>query len=187
MQRFSNHTRENSRLYNTLAIFLQWLWRTGCSLWLYLHHMSLVWYVKYYSYNYNLSTKLFFNRNVFLLAETKSVGDSVRQPHKLLAAHEGESVSLDCKYETTASAPSLFWYIKYAEDHPKYVLRKDVIGPGHTDEDFKGRFDALLTSAVRNVSLRIQNVQLSDSAVYYCALRPTVTSGYIVSYNNIEW
>ncbi|CAB1326174.1 unnamed protein product, partial [Coregonus sp. 'balchen'] len=58
-------------------------------------------------------------------------------------------------------------------DYHEYVLLKDVIGPGDFDERFKGRFDAHLSSITKSVLLTIQRVQLSDSAVYYCALRPT--------------
>uniref|UniRef100_A0A8C7LXK7 Uncharacterized protein n=1 Tax=Oncorhynchus mykiss TaxID=8022 RepID=A0A8C7LXK7_ONCMY len=104
--------------------------------------------------------------------------DGVTQSTREVTAYEGEDVSLNCAYNTSLSAPSLFWYIQYTNDYPEYVLRKDVIGPGDIDDRFKERFDAHLSSITKLVPLTIQRVQLSDSAVYYCALKPTVTTRY---------
>ncbi|CAB1326152.1 unnamed protein product [Coregonus sp. 'balchen'] len=84
-----------------------------------------------------------------------------------MTAYEGEDLSLNCTYNTSLSAPSLFWYIQSTNDYPEYVLWKDVIGQG----DFVDKFKDSIT---KSVSLTIQRVQLSDSAVYYCALRSTM-------------
>uniref|UniRef100_A0A4W5LFT2 Immunoglobulin V-set domain-containing protein n=1 Tax=Hucho hucho TaxID=62062 RepID=A0A4W5LFT2_9TELE len=102
----------------------------------------------------------------------------VTQIKRKVTSYEGEDVSLNCEYNTSLSAPSLFLYIQFTNDYPEYVLLKDVIGPADFDDKFKDRFDAHLNSITKSVPLMIQRLQLSDSAVYYCALRPTVTTGY---------
>eukprot|EP00063_Salmo_salar_P020733 XP_013995568.1 PREDICTED: uncharacterized protein LOC106569105 [Salmo salar] len=61
-------------------------------------------------------------------------------------------------------------------DTPQYVLRRDRYSEGSNSDEFKKRFDARLNFTYSSVPLTIQRLQLSDSAVYYCALKPTVTT-----------
>uniref|UniRef100_A0A674F3A5 Ig-like domain-containing protein n=1 Tax=Salmo trutta TaxID=8032 RepID=A0A674F3A5_SALTR len=108
--------------------------------------------------------------------------DSVTQPPGDVIATEGEQVTLDCQFDTVDTNPYLFWYKQEANDFPKYMLRRATFGSDNAIE-FQRRFDAHLNlttfkSASKSVPLTIQRLQLSDSAVYYCALKPTVTTGY---------
>uniref|UniRef100_A0AAY5K3B4 Ig-like domain-containing protein n=1 Tax=Esox lucius TaxID=8010 RepID=A0AAY5K3B4_ESOLU len=97
--------------------------------------------------------------------------DRVIQLKMEVTAYEGEDVSLNCEYETSYTSPSLFWYSFSTNSYPEYVLRKDVIGPGDLSSRFKERFQANLSTKTNSVPLMIQRLQLSDSAVYYCALK----------------
>ncbi|KAJ8357299.1 hypothetical protein SKAU_G00200930 [Synaphobranchus kaupii] len=101
--------------------------------------------------------------------------DTVTQSTGDVIAFKGESVTLGCTYSTTNSAPELFWYIQYPNGFPKHMLTRSTYGTKNTVTEFKERFDADLNKTSHSVPLTIQKVQLSDSAVYYCALRPTVT------------
>ena len=82
-----------------------------------------------------------------------------------------------CNYTTTAAKTDvyLFWYKQLPNKSPTFILNKYTFGEGTTEDKFKGRFSATLDSTSRSVPLTIQDVCVSDSAVYYCALKPTVT------------
>uniref|UniRef100_A0AAZ1XYE5 Ig-like domain-containing protein n=1 Tax=Oreochromis aureus TaxID=47969 RepID=A0AAZ1XYE5_OREAU len=102
--------------------------------------------------------------------------DKVIQEQGDVTAAEGDTVTLGCTYETSDSFPYLFWYKEELNDFPKYVLRRDTTGTADNAQEFpKDRFDAELNKRENSVPLKIQKLQLSDSAVYYCALQPTLT------------
>jgi hypothetical protein len=96
---------------------------------------------------------------------------------------EGLAVSLDCTFETTDTNPYLFWYKQQINDFPRFVLQRTTFGGKEAEEFPKERFDAQIQN--KSVNLRIQNLQLSDSALYYCALRPTVTGNTDSMYKNL--
>uniref|UniRef100_A0A3P8ZMA6 Ig-like domain-containing protein n=1 Tax=Esox lucius TaxID=8010 RepID=A0A3P8ZMA6_ESOLU len=104
--------------------------------------------------------------------------DTVTQPTRDVITTEGEQVTLDCTFNAVnPNNVNLFWYKYEPNGFPKVILGRFPFGSTNTTE-FKARFDALLNSESKSVPLTIQRLQLSDSAVYYCALRPTVTTGY---------
>ncbi|KAL0152139.1 hypothetical protein M9458_052570, partial [Cirrhinus mrigala] len=81
--------------------------------------------------------------------------DRVVQPDKHVAAAEGRSVELKCKYKGDSAQDDLFWYIQRANDFPKYILRRSKYG-GDNGTEFQGRFDSKLSSD--SVPLMIQDV-----------------------------
>nr|XP_055059824.1 uncharacterized protein LOC129443365 [Misgurnus anguillicaudatus] len=98
--------------------------------------------------------------------------DAVNQPKEDRTAIEGEQITLNCEYETLQTAPYLYWYIQRSNNLPEYILMRYKFGSSNSS-DFKDRFDARLDT--KSVPLIIQDLHVSDSAVYYCALQPTVT------------
>uniref|UniRef100_A0A4W5K851 Ig-like domain-containing protein n=1 Tax=Hucho hucho TaxID=62062 RepID=A0A4W5K851_9TELE len=86
-------------------------------------------------------------------------------------ATEGGLVTLSCQYNTSADNAYLYWYKQVANDFPKHMLSRYSIGSGDNDAGFKERFNASLNTKTQSVPLTIQRLQLSDSAVYYCALQ----------------
>uniref|UniRef100_A0A3Q3E4X3 Ig-like domain-containing protein n=1 Tax=Labrus bergylta TaxID=56723 RepID=A0A3Q3E4X3_9LABR len=91
--------------------------------------------------------------------------------------------TLDCTFETTDTNPFLFWYRQEAGDFPKYMLRcysnKAENAPGISEDRFKAAING------KSVPLKIQKLQLTDSAVYYCAVRPTVTGNTTTLVKNL--
>uniref|UniRef100_A0A4W3H685 Ig-like domain-containing protein n=1 Tax=Callorhinchus milii TaxID=7868 RepID=A0A4W3H685_CALMI len=86
----------------------------------------------------------------------------------------GFDVYLQCNYTaTTTSDPDLYWYRHYPNKAPEYILWTDKRNnPRHADFA-KDRFITHVEEAERTVPLNISQVTVADSAVYYCALRPT--------------
>uniref|UniRef100_A0A3P9CDU6 Ig-like domain-containing protein n=1 Tax=Maylandia zebra TaxID=106582 RepID=A0A3P9CDU6_9CICH len=101
--------------------------------------------------------------------------DKVIQEQGDVIAAEGDTVTLDCKYETSDSSPYLFWYKQEVNSYPNYMLHCLSTSTVKAEEFNNDRFDAKINKAEKSVPLKIQKLQLSDSAVYYCAVRPTTT------------
>ncbi|CAB1326153.1 unnamed protein product, partial [Coregonus sp. 'balchen'] len=93
-----------------------------------------------------------------------------------VTALEGGLVTLSCNYTSSSTSPDLFWYIQLTRDSPQYVLRRDCYSEGSNSDEFKKRFDSRLNFTSSSVPLTIQRLQPSDSPLYYCALRSTVTT-----------
>ena len=104
--------------------------------------------------------------------------DAVDQTDGDLSAFEGDGVTIACHYKTSTSA-SLLWYKQQAHRFPEFMLIRNTYNTdGTTEEMFKERFQSKVNTASKTVPLTIQNLQVSDSAVYYCALQPTVTAAH---------
>uniref|UniRef100_A0A665V3H9 Ig-like domain-containing protein n=1 Tax=Echeneis naucrates TaxID=173247 RepID=A0A665V3H9_ECHNA len=100
--------------------------------------------------------------------------DNVVQPQGDVTAAEGEAVTLHCGYNSSSTGPSLYWYRQDGNQSPKFIL---------TPELDQKRFHAEIKN--KSVPLKIQKLQVSDSAVYYCALQPTVTGNNTTLYKNL--
>ena len=88
---------------------------------------------------------------------------------------DGENVTLSCKYDGT-NIQSLQWYLQSPGSRPEYVLLVYETTNTVIRADFQNlRLNATVNSERNQVSLEISSAKISDSAVYYCALQPTVT------------
>uniref|UniRef100_A0A8D0AL91 Ig-like domain-containing protein n=1 Tax=Sander lucioperca TaxID=283035 RepID=A0A8D0AL91_SANLU len=115
--------------------------------------------------------------------ECRAQKDNVLQPKGDVTATEGEAVTLGCQYNSSSTNDYLFWYKQDGNNSPKFILSRFKVGTGKTVDEEK--FSSTLNSSLRSVPLKIQKLQLSDSAVYYCALRPTVTGNTKTLYKNL--
>uniref|UniRef100_A0A8C1YW37 Ig-like domain-containing protein n=1 Tax=Cyprinus carpio TaxID=7962 RepID=A0A8C1YW37_CYPCA len=101
--------------------------------------------------------------------------DRVEQPSGEMAANKGDPVTLHCNYSTSATNVYIYWYKQLPNRSPTFMLSVFSFGTGTTVDEFKDRFFPTLNSKSKTVQLMIKNLHVSDSAVYYCALQPTVT------------
>uniref|UniRef100_A0A673JC95 Ig-like domain-containing protein n=1 Tax=Sinocyclocheilus rhinocerous TaxID=307959 RepID=A0A673JC95_9TELE len=87
-------------------------------------------------------------------------------------ATETESVKLSCNY--TGSVDSLHWYRQYAGSPPQFLILDYYGATTHANPPVSG-ISISHRKEENSVDLIISSAAVSDSALYYCALRPTVT------------
>ncbi|KAF3857631.1 hypothetical protein F7725_010832 [Dissostichus mawsoni] len=82
----------------------------------------------------------------------------------------------------TAPPPPTRWYRQYQRSRPEFLLYITEAGVIHpTESDFSAHID----KTEKRVDLEIISAAVTDSAVYYCALRPTVTGNTNTLYKNL--
>uniref|UniRef100_A0A3B4WIC9 Ig-like domain-containing protein n=1 Tax=Seriola lalandi dorsalis TaxID=1841481 RepID=A0A3B4WIC9_SERLL len=82
---------------------------------------------------------------------------------------ERRTISLTCKYE--GAIYNIQWYRQYQRSRPEfllYITEGGLIHPTLSD------FTTHINKTEKRVDLEIISAKVSDSAVYYCALRPTI-------------
>uniref|UniRef100_A0A667WM47 Ig-like domain-containing protein n=1 Tax=Myripristis murdjan TaxID=586833 RepID=A0A667WM47_9TELE len=104
--------------------------------------------------------------------------DNVLQPKADVTATEGEAVTLGCEYNTSSTTPYLYWYKQDVSDRPRFILSRSKFSLEKTEDGVKDRFKSRLNSTLRSL-------QPSDSALYYCAVKPTVTGNTQSLYKNL--
>uniref|UniRef100_A0A8C8ZIC4 Ig-like domain-containing protein n=1 Tax=Prolemur simus TaxID=1328070 RepID=A0A8C8ZIC4_PROSS len=105
-----------------------------------------------------------------ILIFRRSNGDSVNQTEGTVTLSEGAPVILNCTYQTTYSDSYLFWYVQYLNQSPQLLLKSSTENQRSENQGFR----ANLVKSDRSFHLEKSSLHLSDSAVYYCALRDTV-------------
>ncbi|KAK7879092.1 hypothetical protein WMY93_034128, partial [Mugilogobius chulae] len=99
--------------------------------------------------------------------------DTMSQPAGDVLLTQGQTANIQCNYKTNDGFPYLFWYKQEGRGAPEYMMKLFGESTVKSPEFDKDRFHAELKKT--SLSLIIQDVDVTDSAVYYCALRPTVT------------
>ncbi|XP_013995564.1 T cell receptor alpha chain MC.7.G5 [Salmo salar] len=114
------------------------------------------------------------------------IGDTYEQniepnQHEVYA-EVGSNVLLSCNY---SSADSLLWYKQSPGSAPQYLLLiPHYSGIEQRADSLDSRFSGKLNKEKTRVDLEISSAEVIDSALYYCALRPTVTGNPETLYKN---
>ncbi|CAB1440338.1 unnamed protein product [Pleuronectes platessa] len=127
-----------------------------------------------------LASLLFFSALV-----GHSLEDDVTASSAEVFSASGRPVTLSCQY--SVKADNLQWYRQDPGSAPHYLLlitdtqEPQVVRATPPDP----RLTAELNQERNGVTLQISSAAVTDSAVYYCAVRPTVTGNYTTLYKNL--
>ncbi|KAI4878547.1 hypothetical protein NFI96_008316 [Prochilodus magdalenae] len=105
---------------------------------------------------------------------------------------EGDDLTLSCNYTASGTNDELHWYRQSPGSSPEFLLYISLYG---AKSDPPPRMSAGVDKDLNRVDLKISSAAVSDSALYYCALRPTVTGNpetlyrnwYEGNVNNLHW
>ncbi|KAK7159411.1 hypothetical protein R3I94_005667 [Phoxinus phoxinus] len=92
----------------------------------------------------------------------------------------GESAIISCKY--SGLGPSFQWYRQYPRSRPEFLIFQTETS---VSSDPTLRLTAIPKKQMTQVDLEISSAEVKDSAVYYCALVPTVTGNTPALYKNL--
>uniref|UniRef100_A0A8C7HJR6 Ig-like domain-containing protein n=1 Tax=Oncorhynchus kisutch TaxID=8019 RepID=A0A8C7HJR6_ONCKI len=122
------------------------------------------------------STMLFLLNVICVLCFTGVSSEQVLTPYTdVEVASERDRVTLSCNY---SSGNTLQWYRQYPQSAPLLLVLEHMLAktPGFLlNHDKKAK----------RVDLEISSAQETDSALYYCALQPTVTGNPETLYKNL--
>uniref|UniRef100_A0A8C0IR76 Ig-like domain-containing protein n=1 Tax=Chelonoidis abingdonii TaxID=106734 RepID=A0A8C0IR76_CHEAB len=113
--------------------------------------------------------------SVFAIFSTleQTYGNSVTQTEGTITVREGKPVLLNCSYKISGS-PVPFWYVQYPHEAPRLLLAEYEA----TDEEERKRRRGFSAKQERNPTsfhLNKNSSEISDSALYFCAVGDTVT------------
>ncbi|ROI93816.1 Ig heavy chain V region 108A [Anabarilius grahami] len=111
--------------------------------------------------------------------ETFAQSITPQQENKVLKS-AGDEVTLSCKYD---GANNLHWYRQYPGSKPEFLAY--IYPHGTPSEPLPPRLLPKVDKNDNLVYLEISSAEVSDSALYYCALTPTVTGNTSSLYKNI--
>ena len=94
------------------------------------------------------------------------MAQKVTQDQPDVSRQVGQSVTLNCRYETSWTAYYLFWYKQLPSGQITYVIHQ---GSEATNAR-NGRYSINFKKADKSINLTISALQLEDSAKYFCAL-----------------
>ncbi|KAL0152166.1 hypothetical protein M9458_052597, partial [Cirrhinus mrigala] len=110
---------------------------------------------------------------------------NVIKPNQTDVVHEeGSDITLSCSFSASGGTDYLHWYRQYGRSKPEFLVLTYTSANKAQQSDVDPRFTANITKK-EHVDLKISSAAVSDSALYYCALRPTVTGNTSALYKNL--
>ncbi|KAK3545969.1 hypothetical protein QTP70_017435 [Hemibagrus guttatus] len=118
--------------------------------------------------------------------EGESTQDSITPTSSAVYGKEEQAVTLSCDYEYSVSMNNLQWYRQYSNASPEFLVLLTESGANQTGDTPRPHLSAKVHKSLKRVDLEISPASVSDSALYYCALQPTVTGKPTSLYKNLQ-
>ncbi|KAI9518312.1 hypothetical protein NQZ68_038583 [Dissostichus eleginoides] len=94
---------------------------------------------------------------------------------------EGSTVTLSYRYsKEAAGGDQFYWYRQYPGKPPEFIISH--LGTGNIMNNLIPGLKIIVES--NQINMIISSAAVTDSAVYYCALKPTVTGNTTTLYKN---
>ena len=93
---------------------------------------------------------------------------------------EGSTVTVSYNYLKLSISNYFFWYRQYPGKPPEFLISHS--GSGNVPTPKSG---LEIKVQEKQIQLQISSAAVTDSAVYYCALQPTVTGNTKTLYKNL--
>ncbi|KAL1280553.1 hypothetical protein QQF64_015153 [Cirrhinus molitorella] len=119
---------------------------------------------------------------LIILSYCESNGDVIRPNQPSVVLTEGSNTTLSCTYDESAN--SLHLYLQKPGSKPEFLLLIVESSKYVTKADQPHPHMSIRLHNKR-VDLEISSAAVSDSALYYCALQPTVTGKPATLYKNL--
>lgn len=103
-----------------------------------------------------------------------SIQDSITPTSPAVHAKDKEKVTISCKYKYSVSMNNLQWYRQFPNSKPEFLVLIMESGQNQTATPPHPRLTASVDKESKTVNLEIFPADVKDSALYYCALQPTV-------------
>uniref|UniRef100_A0A8C5HLC7 Ig-like domain-containing protein n=1 Tax=Gouania willdenowi TaxID=441366 RepID=A0A8C5HLC7_GOUWI len=112
-----------------------------------------------------------FVLSLICLLSIAQVSSSLHQERRLISVNVGDSVTLQCLYDDDDGGnPLFFWYKQPLRQEPKLISTQFAFDrKGTFHDEFKDEIRFTLKNEKYSLILTIYDVQVSDSATYYCA------------------
>ncbi|KAL1280598.1 hypothetical protein QQF64_015198 [Cirrhinus molitorella] len=122
---------------------------------------------------------------ILLCASAAAVLGNVIKPDQTHVVYEeGSSVTLSCIFSDSGRSDYLHWYRQYGTSKPEFLVLTLSSAKEAQRSNVDTRFTVNITKK-EHVELKISSTAVSDSALYYCALQPTVTGNTSALYKNL--
>ncbi|KAK2900784.1 hypothetical protein Q8A67_008899 [Cirrhinus molitorella] len=106
---------------------------------------------------------------ILILTSGVMTADQIRPNKDTYVIKEEETLALSCTYDTSGSLVYLYWYRQYPNGEPQYLIFRPARSATTSGSSADPRFQSATSQT--STELTITGVTVSDSALYYCALR----------------